>query len=168
MHSPSWLEKIQILKKAEGSKHDWMDRILKFEFPHETEILGLTNIRDSFLIPLDLFSWAKMGILTSVTCTTRRLCTFSAWGPTSWPQRGRCNPESRGRTKTNSGGQNVYGSFWSGPERNWTTESTRALMSMLQTTRRTPACTTLQPRAWKLVLRWDSQVWNFRYRSNTP
>lgn len=108
------------------------------------------------LIPLDLSSSAKMGTLTSGTCTMRRLCTSSAWGPRSWPQRELCSPESHGRMRTNSGGQSVFSSSWCGPERSWTRGSTSAPTSTPPTTRKTPACTMLLPRAWRHVSKWAS------------
>lgn len=95
-----------------------------------------------------------MGTLTSGTCTTRRLCTSSAWGPRYWPQRVLCSPESHGRTKTNSGGRSVFSSSWCGLERSWTRGSTSVPTSMPLTTRKTPACTTLLPRAWRRVSKW--------------
>lgn len=108
------------------------------------------------LIPLDLSSSAKMGTLTSGTCTMRRLCTSSAWGPRSWPQRELCSPESHGRMRTNSGGQSVFSSSWCGPERSWTRGSTSAPTSTPLTTRKAPACTMLLPRAWRHVSKWAS------------
>lgn len=108
------------------------------------------------LIPLDLSSSAKMGTLTSGTCTMRHLCTCSAWGPRSWPQRELCSPGSHGRTRTNSGGQNVFSSSCCGPERSWTRGSTSAPTSTPLTTRKTPACTMPLPQAWRRVSKWDS------------
>ena len=104
------------------------------------------------LILLGLFSETKMGILTSVMCTMRHHCTFSAWGPRSWLQRGRCSLGFHGHTKTNSVGLSVYKSFWHGLEQSWIMESMRLLISTPLTTRRIPACTMLLPQAWRSVL----------------
>lgn len=105
----------------------------------------------SFSVGLSFFP--KMATPTSATFTMRLRCTCCVWGCRSCWVRGRCSRGSAAPRRMNRSGLSASRWFCSGPEPSWTRASMREPMSMPQTIKRAPACTTRRQLAWRTVLR---------------